>query len=92
MARFDNTLDGYVSAKKYLIKRDVSIDDVDDYALIRLANRTYKDLQFPFKCEVRGVLCRPNSVVTCDNSVTSDPTKCSASPGHTCVHKRKVGD
>ena len=90
MARFDNTLNGYVSAKKYLVERNIPIDDVDDYALIRLANKTVKDLKFPFTCEVRGVLRRPNSITTCDNSVTSDPTKCAASPGHKCMYKHKV--
>lgn len=85
MARFDNTLNGYVSAKKYLVERNIPVDDVDDYALIRLANKTVKDLKFRFTCDVRGVLRRPNSITMCDHSVVSDPTKCRTS--RKCVYK-----
>lgn len=87
MARFDNTLDGYIKAKVYLIERELFDGVIDDYAIIKLANKTVMDRKFLIACCVSGTLQRPNSIVTCDNSVTSDPTKCMASRSHSCKHK-----
>lgn len=80
MGRFDNTLKGYIAAKKYLIDRNVVIDGVDEYDIIKMANKRVTN--YKYLCAVRDT--------TCQHSLFSDSDKCAAHGRLKCVHKIEV--
>jgi hypothetical protein len=95
MARFDNTLNGYVKAKKYLKSVNRFNDVIDDHALVVLANHISDHSNRRYVsdgslCSTNGELRRTCSTITCDHSVTSDPSRCGAHGRVKCVNRVMV--